>query len=101
MMSSGNFNVYPNPAQGELNIEYLGEEGNLTNNTEFDDREKEKSIEYKIFRVEVLDHAEKVVGSGESKGGKVHLNISGLRPGSYYLHIFYDKEIIREQILVQ
>lgn len=101
MMSSGNFNVYPNPTQGELNIEYLSEEGNLTNNIEFNDREKENRIEYRIFRVEVLDNAEKVVSSGESKGGKVHLNISGLRPGSYFLHIFYDKEIIREQILVQ
>ncbi|WP_439490001.1 T9SS type A sorting domain-containing protein [Algoriphagus sp.] len=57
--------------------------------------------ESNAFRVEVFDHAEQMVKSGESKEGKVLLDTRGLRPGSYFLHIYYGKEVIREQILIQ
>lgn len=101
MMSTGNFQVYPNPSFGELNVEYFVEED--SSKTQYDTEQpiEEKGSNKKVFRIEIFDKSEQLVKSAESKDGKIHLDTKGLRPGSYFLHIYYDKEILREQILIQ
>ncbi|WP_169725057.1 T9SS type A sorting domain-containing protein [Algoriphagus terrigena] len=98
MMSTGSFKVYPNPARNELNIENLADSDNYSGSAQ---REDAGSSESKAFRVEVFDHAEQMVKSGKSKDGKVLLDISGLRAGTYFLHIYDGKKVVREQILIQ
>ncbi|PZX52496.1 T9SS type A sorting domain-containing protein [Algoriphagus chordae] len=100
MMSAGNFNIFPNPAQGELNVEY-NENNNFQSNAESEQLEGEITHETKIFRIDILNHEGTIVKSGASKAGKIHLDISTVKRGSYFLHIYYNKEVIREQILIQ
>lgn len=102
MMSGGNFSIYPNPSiGGVLNVEFVPND-NLegaqlkSTHTEFIMKSEEKE-----FRVMIFNESEQLVKSGETKDGKLRLDTSGLNAGTYYLHIFHGKEIIREQIVIQ
>ena len=59
-----------------------------------------KPLNY-IFKVDIFDRTEKLVGTGESKDNKVHFDTKGLQPGTYYLHIYSGKQVLRKQILIQ
>lgn len=101
MMSLGDFKIYPNPSFGELFVEYDVEENQLRE--PFD--EELKTQEFKplnyIFKVDIFDRTEKLVGTGESADNKVHLDTKGLKPGTYYLHIYSGKQVLRKQILIE
>jgi hypothetical protein len=91
-MSLGDFKIYPNPSFGELYVEYDVDGESQTQNS------KPSII---IFKVDIFDRTEKLVGTGESVENKVYLDTKGLQPGTYYLHIYSGKEVYREQILIQ
>ncbi|WP_439489892.1 T9SS type A sorting domain-containing protein [Algoriphagus sp.] len=101
MMSSGDFKIYPNPSFGELFVEYDVEENQLW--ASFDGESQSQAIKPVniLFKVDVFDRTEKLVGTGESIDNKVHLDTKGLQPGTYYLHIYSGKQVFREQILIQ
>lgn len=101
MMSSGDFKIYPNPSLGDLYVEYDVEENQIGEPVDGESKNQAiKPIHY-IFKVNIYDRAEKLVGSGESKDNKVHLDTKGLQPGTYFLHIYSGKQVLREQILIQ
>lgn len=101
MMSSGDFKIYPNPSIGELFVEYDGEENQLREPVDGKSQTQQiKPVNY-IFKVDIFDRAEKLVGTGESVNNKVHLDTKGLQPGTYFLHIYSGKQVLREQILIQ
>jgi hypothetical protein len=101
MTSAGDFQIYPNPSNGELNVEYkrTDESQMKFTDTESGIRGAEKTEE--IFKVEIFDRSEKLVRSSVSKEGKVRFETIGLAPGTYFVHIHLGKEVIREQILIQ
>lgn len=99
MMSSGDFKIYPNPSFGELYVEYDVEGNNLSE--PFDEESQTQEIKQVIFKVDIFNRAEKLVGTGESKNNKVHLDTKGLLPGTYFLHIYSGKEVWRKQILIK
>lgn len=101
MMSSGDFKIYPNPSYGELFVEYVVEENQIGELSEKESKTltiKPTSI---IFKVDIFDRTEKLVGTAESKDNKVYLDTKGLQPGTYYLHIYSDSQVIKEQILIR
>lgn len=101
MMSSSDFKIYPNPSLGDLFVEYDVEENQLGKS--FDGESKTqvtKPINF-IFKVDIFDRAEKLVGTGESIDNKVNLDTKALQSGTYYLHIYSGKQVLREQILIQ
>lgn len=101
MISSSDFKIYPNPSFGELYVEFDVEENSLKEPMDGELPNQAIKPIYNVFRVEIFDRAEKLVGTGESVNNKVHLDTKGLQPGTYYLHIFSGKEVFREQILIQ
>lgn len=82
-------------------LEYDVEENQLGKSFEGESQTQEIKPVKIIFKVDIFDRAEKLVGTGESVNNKVHLDTKGLQPGTYYLHIFSGKEVFREQILIQ
>jgi hypothetical protein len=98
MMTSGDFNIYPNPSYGELNVEYLahGNETFATNKT--DEAKRPLSLS---FRVEVYNGSEKMVLCSESIENKIQLDTKNLQPGTYFLHIISGKDVLRKQILIK
>jgi hypothetical protein len=101
MMSSGDFQIYPNPASGEINVEYIVEENFQKNSSSIEFGNNYSNQNDQSFKIEIFDRSEKMVKSAISKEGKVHLETNGLIPGTYFLHIYFGKEVRREQILIQ
>ncbi|MFD2731567.1 T9SS type A sorting domain-containing protein, partial [Pedobacter alpinus] len=79
---TGNFNIYPNPANNELNLEFQ----NYSNTREI-----------KILN----DKGDILISSQTKKGEKtLKLNTKDLKNGTYYLHITDGKETIKKQIII-
>ncbi len=98
----GNFMVYPNPVEGELNVEYI-----LSENTKAN-QEKDTKTETTIrgfqvddFKIELYDRDQKLVKISISKQGKATIETSSLKPGTYFLHVYSGKEVYTEQIIVK
>jgi len=97
----GNYMIFPNPSDGEINVEYINFE-----DVSFSDQLTRTSNSRAVsseenFKVELYDRNQKLVRSGESRNGKIQLNTLGLNPGFYYLQIFEGKEIQTEQIIIR
>ena len=101
MMSLGDFKIYPNPSFGELSVEYDVEENPLGEPFDGESQTQEIKPVKIIFKVDIFDRNEKLVATGESKDNKVHFDTKGLQPGTYYLHIYSGKQVLRKQILIQ
>jgi hypothetical protein len=98
----GNFMVYPNPVEGELNVEYISpEDVNASQNGEKKTETSIKSLSQDGFRVELYDKDQKMVKIDNSKLGKVTIETNGLQPGSYFLYIYFGKEVSTQQIIVK
>ncbi len=93
-MTAGNFKIYPNPSDGELNVEYLDEKKDPLNDT------YETEIDG-VFKIEIYNKNEKLVKTADSKNGKVNLETKDLQPGTYFLQIHFGKEVLRKQILIK
>jgi hypothetical protein len=92
-MTAGNFIIYPNPSDGELNVEYLDEkEASFLEDSNFPEV---------VFQIELYDKQEKLVRTAESKSGKVNLDTNNLQPGTYFLQIRSGKEVFRKQVLIK
>lgn len=92
-MASGNFLIYPNPSEGELNVEYFDEKE--------DSSLEENNFTEAAFHIELYDKQENLVRTGESKSGKVNLETSNMQPGTYFLQIRIGTEVFREQVLIK
>ena len=74
-MAAGNFLIYPNPSDGELNVEYF----------ETEERLEVSNFTEVVFQIELYDKQPKLVLTAESKSGKVNLDTNNLQPGTYFL----------------
>jgi len=81
-------NVYPNPASGILNIE-TGEDGNTQSAAKQQTTTDTKPLKTDITReVRLYDGHGKLLLHTKTKDSHVHLNVSHLHNGIYYLHIY-------------
>ncbi|MCL2651616.1 MAG: T9SS type A sorting domain-containing protein [Candidatus Azobacteroides sp.] len=81
-------NVYPNPASGILNIE-TGEDGNTPSAAKQHTTTLDKPLKTDITReVRLYDGHGKLLLHTKTKDSHVHLNVSHLHNGIYYLHIY-------------
>jgi hypothetical protein len=79
---TGNFNIYPNPANNELNLEFQ-----YYGNTR----------EIKVLN----DKGDVLISSQTKKGEKTSkLNTKDLKNGTYYLHLTDEKKTIKKQIII-
>jgi hypothetical protein len=101
MMSSGSFSIYPNPSNVVLNIEFMPGEENQRNNLRSSETVEVENNGEKIFKVQIFNKSEQMVKTADTKDGKITLDTSDLDPGTYFLLIFYNKEILREQIIIE
>lgn len=98
-MTLENFKIYPNPSDGEINVTYSDQvkDSLNVNSVSEDFLEEINSIEY-VFKIELYNQNEKLVNAADSQLGKVYLDARDLVPGTYFLHIYYGKEVLRKQI---
>jgi hypothetical protein len=99
----GNFMIYPNPAVGELNVEYILSE-DLKADQNVDSKSEtthSSSAQEDDFKIELYDKYQKLVKTGNSKLGKVTLETQDLQPGTYFLHIYFGKEVFTNQIIIK
>jgi len=98
----GNFMVYSNPSIGEFSVEYiLPEDSKLSQSVNNKTDVSIKSLSEDGFRVELYDKDQKMIKTGNSKLGKVTIETNGLQPGSYFLYIYFGKEVSTQQIIVK
>lgn len=101
-MVTGNFSIYPNPAEGELNIAYYDEdETSQSHILETEGNSGNSHSTEVVFQIELYNKHEELVQSGESKSGKIKLNTNNLQPGTYFLQIRSGKEVFRKQVLIK
>lgn len=98
----GNFMIYPNPPEGDLNVVYiLSEDSKGDQNVDMSKKTKINSPKENEFKIELYDKDQKLVKAGNSKLGKVTLEMHDLHSGTYFLHIYFGKEVITKQIMVK
>ncbi|GMQ23588.1 hypothetical protein Aoki45_02700 [Algoriphagus sp. oki45] len=98
----GNFIVYPNPVEGEFNVEYiLSENFGVGHDSESRTETNINNPQEKEFKIELYDKDQTLVKTGNSKFGKVTVETFGLNPGTYFLHIHFGKEVYTDQIIVK
>lgn len=101
MMSSSDFKIYPNPSSGDLFVEYDAKENQLGKFIDGESQTQTSKPSIILFKVDVFDRTEKLVGTGKSVENKVYLDTKGLQPGTYFLHIYSGDQVIREQIIIE
>jgi hypothetical protein len=98
----GNFMIYPNPPEGELNVVYiLSEDSKSDQNVDTSKKTTISSPKENDFKIELYDKDQKLVKAGNSKLGKVTLETHDLHSGTYFLHIYFGKEVFTKQIMVK
>jgi hypothetical protein len=100
MLSSGDFKIYPNPSSGDLFVEYDSENNQLGKSFGSEAQAQNKPT-IAVFKVDIFDRTEKLVGTGKSMENKVYLDTKGLQPGTYFLHIYSGDQVLREQIIIE
>ncbi|SDD72237.1 Por secretion system C-terminal sorting domain-containing protein [Algoriphagus faecimaris] len=100
-MSSGDFKIYPNPSSGDLFVEYDVEKNQLGEPLDGESQTQKNKPAIIIFKVDIFDRTEKLVGTGKSAENKVYLDTKGLQPGTYFLHIYSGDHVLREQIIIE
>ncbi|PSL04878.1 T9SS type A sorting domain-containing protein [Cecembia calidifontis] len=95
-MMAENFKIYPNPSDGELNVEYDWSDV-IKSDIEFKDLKAENLPE---FLIEIFDIDQKIVKEEISKSGKIRMETYNFKPGTYFLHIHFGNEILRKQIKI-
>jgi hypothetical protein len=101
MFSSGDFIIYPNPSSGDLFVEYDTENNQLGKSFEREAQTQNSKPAIAIFKVDIFDRTEKLLGTGKSVENKVYLDTKGLQPGTYFLHIYSGDQVFREQIIIE
>lgn len=86
--------VYPNPANTQLNIEYLYNDKNYVSSN----KNVKLSKEITLLNDKGIALKTSVMGEEDSK---LILDISKIPNGSYYLHITEGKETIKKQIIIK
>jgi hypothetical protein len=89
-----NYNVYPNPAGNDLNIEYTAQEDKTTEKLSITNNNKD----IKLFNDKGEIMLSSVMKENESK---LVLDTSKIPEGTYYLHITEGKETIKKQIIIK
>lgn len=101
-MTAEDFKVFPNPSEGELNVELQVENEFKTNidlvTKSGDQINKSVNLE---FEVQLYDADQCVVKMGHSELGKIKLDTHGLQPGTYFLHIHFGNDVFVRQIIVK
>lgn len=100
MLSSGDFKIYPNPSSGDLFVEYNSENNQLGKSFGSEAQAQNKPT-IAVFKVDIFDRTEKLVRTGKSVENKVYLDTKGLKPGTYFLHIYSGDQVLREQIIIE
>ncbi len=87
-------NVYPNPSNTYLTIEYL---------PGADSNQSSKSMAPASKNIELLNGKGEIVKAGKLEKGKskIILDTSELPDGTYYLHIKDGKETIKKQVIIK
>lgn len=101
-MTAQDFKVFPNPSEGELNVELQVENEfkTITDLVTKSGDQLNKSDAFK-FEAHLYDTDQCVVKSGHSELGKIKLYTHGLQPGTYFLHIHFGKDVFVRQIIVK
>lgn len=98
----GNFIIYPNPVEDELNVEYiLSEDTQAKQDIDTKTETTIRSSQIDDFKIELFDKDQKLVKTGKSNLGKVTVEALSLKPGTYFLHIYFGKEVFTDQIIVK
>jgi len=92
------FVASPNPASNTLNVSQNNASSQLdANTTKVGDGRINKP-----FSVRLFDQSSKVLKSLSSeRGDDISINTSDIPNGTYFLHIFQNKEVIKKQIIIQ
>ncbi|NJO00249.1 MAG: T9SS type A sorting domain-containing protein [Bacteroidia bacterium] len=98
------FAVYPNPTDGVLNIEKMGEEGTqtslgLSNQTVFTATDTKPKNEK--YDVSLYNHQGELILHQEAKLKKLSLDVAAYKPGIYVLHILYQDKIQETQVVIE
>ncbi len=104
-LTSGEFVIYPNPADEQLTIEQGGDalnstEANMSSNQLFG-LSSSSASQTQTFKVELLNNQQVVVAKGTSQNKKITLETTSLPPGTYFLQIYREETVLQEQIIVQ
>lgn len=99
--------VYSNPVDDVLTIELeeaaFNSSGELT--VSIDNSTAESTThtlsKYPPLSVKLFDSRQQVIRQVESKAGKIQLDVRQLPPGVYILHVYNQKTVVQEQIIVQ
>ncbi len=101
---SGNFAIYPNPADEQLTIEQTANSSGSVSATASVNPLPTASWNIASapasFSVKLLNGQQKVVATGTASS-KVQLNTSTLPAGTYYLHIYYTEGILQKQVVIE
>ena len=102
---SGNFTVYPNPADEQLTIEQTTSLSGAASATASVNplptaRWNIASVP-ESFSVKLLNAQQKEVASGTATNSKIQLDTSTLPAGTYYLHIYYTEGILQKQVVIE
>lgn len=100
--SSAMFIVYPNPASNELTVSYKEVETEEAKNTNsFASTPSKKTMPE--FSVKLFDEKKKLLFSGNNKGSgeSIKADIQHIPNGTYFLHIFQGKKVIKKQVIIR
>jgi hypothetical protein len=85
--------VYPNPANTEVKISSAGDNNTIA----------ARSSQNGGFEVKLFNDRGNVVREGKTGGmntGEIILQVSDLKNGTYFLHVFKDKRVTKQQIII-
>ncbi|QIA09461.1 T9SS type A sorting domain-containing protein [Draconibacterium halophilum] len=97
--------MFPNPASSYVELSFIDsevEEPNLTKNKiklKKDKKDTDKDI--KEYLVLILDKNGTIRKSIKSKSLNLNIKTSDLEPGTYFLHLIYNDELYKQQLIIQ
>lgn len=104
-LTTGDFIIYPNPAEEQLTIE----QDIITYNAIQPKNIEGQNLEIKlnnwqqseVFKARLYDDKQTLVAEGISQDSKIQFDTRQLPPGTYYLNILYKEAILQKQIAIK
>ncbi|RZK99424.1 MAG: T9SS type A sorting domain-containing protein, partial [Pedobacter sp.] len=57
--------------------------------------------EKQIFKVQLIDNKGRILSNSNSVSGSAKINVESISNGTYFIHIFQGKEVVKKQVIVR